>query len=102
MGHTIALAVAEVLQNVVRHAYRPDELPGWLSLTLERQGDVLVVEVRDAARPVDPKTIRPRPWDPAKPGGLGLRLIHAAMDEVVHTPGPDGWGNVITLRKRLG
>lgn len=95
------LAIEEAVQNVVRHGYPPEQLPGRLDLSAWREGGDLIVELRDYAPPADPATIRPRGWDPARPGGLGLRLIQAAMDEVCYSHAPAGDGNLLRLRKRL-
>lgn len=96
----VLLAVEEAVQNIVRYGYQPEELPGRIEVSAWREGGDLVVELRDYAAPFNPGQIRPRAWDPARPGGLGLRLIHAAMDEVTYTHAPEG-GNLLRLRKHL-
>lgn len=98
----VLLAIEEAVQNIVRYAYRPEELPGRLEVTAWHEGGDLVFELRDYARPADLARIRPRGWDPARPGGLGLRLISAAMDEASYSHAPGGDGNLLRLRKHLG
>jgi phosphoserine phosphatase RsbU/P len=98
----ILLALEEAVQNVIRYGYRPEELPGRLDLNAWRDGGDLVIELRDFARPADLTRIRPRAWDPSRPGGLGLRLIFASMDDVRYTHAAHGYGNVLLMRKRLG
>lgn len=97
----VLLAVDEAVQNVVRYGYRPEELPGRIALSAWRENGDLLVEMRDYALPFDLGDIKPRPWDPARPGGLGLKLIHAAMDEVIYSHAPNGEGNLLRMRKRL-
>lgn len=100
--HQVLIAIEEAVQNVIRHGYRPEELPGRLELTAWREGDDLILKLRDYAKPVDLARIRPRAWDPAQPGGLGLQLIRAAMDDVQYAHAPDGDGNILLMRKHLG
>lgn len=97
----VLLAVEEAVQNIIRYGYRPEDLPGRLEVTAWREDGDLVVELRDYAKPADLAHIRPRGWDPARPGGLGLRLIHAAMDAVDYSHAPGGDGNLLRLRKHL-
>jgi anti-sigma regulatory factor (Ser/Thr protein kinase) len=98
----VLIAIEEAVQNVIRHGYQPEELPGRLEVTAWCEGGDLVLKVRDYAQPADLAHIRPRAWDPARPGGLGLHLIQAAMDEVHYTHAPDGEGNILLMRKHLG
>ena len=100
--HQVLIAIEEAVQNVIRHGYRPEELPGRLELTAWREGGDLILELRDYAKPADLARIRPRSWDPARPGGLGLQLIRAAMDDVEYAHAPDGDGNILLMRKHLG
>lgn len=100
MDHVL-LAVEEAVQNIIRYGYRPDELPGRIALSVWREKSDLLLEIRDYALPVDITTIRPRSWNPTRPGGLGLKLIYAAMDEVNYFHAPDGEGNLLRMRKHL-
>lgn len=100
--HHVLLALDEAVQNILRYGYRAEELPGRLDVKAWRQGDDLVVELRDYAKPADLSRIRPRIWDPERPGGLGLPLMLASMDEVRYTHAPEGSGNILVMRKRLG
>lgn len=97
----ILLAIEEAVQNIVRYAYRPEELPGRIDLSAWREGVDVVVELRDFAAPSNLDNIRPRVWDPSRPGGLGLRLMRAAMDDVVYSPAPGGDGNCLRMRKHI-
>lgn len=98
----VLIAVEEAVQNIVRHGYRPDEWPGRLDVAVWCEEGSLVVELRDYARPAALADIHPRSWNPDRPGGLGLRLINAAMDEAHFSHAPDGRGNILLMRKQLG
>lgn len=100
MDHVL-LAVEEAVQNIIRYGYRPDELPGRIALSAWREKSDLLLEIRDYALPVNITEIRPRSWNPTRPGGLGLKLIYAAMDEVSYLHAPDGKGNLLRMRKHL-
>ncbi len=94
------IAVDEAMQNVLRHAYL-GRTPARIDLTAWIDDDHLWVEIRDYAEPVDLDTIRPRDWDPDRPGGFGTRLIQSVMDRVAYAHAPDGRGNIVTLGRRL-
>ena len=98
--HDLVLAVDEACQNVIRHAYR-GSADGILELRLERDGDDLVVLIRDHAEPMDPASLRPRAAKEARGGGLGVRFIQEIMDEVVILPTPPDGGNLLKLVKRI-
>jgi serine/threonine-protein kinase RsbW len=98
----VELAVDEAVTNVVVHGYRGE--PGPLEVAVERDGDRLVVRVRDRAPPFDPaRAPAPdltSPLDERPVGGLGVHLIRQAVDEMRHRT-PEGGGNELTLVKRL-
>ena len=98
---SIVLALDEALQNVLRYAYG-DARHGRVDLRIRRDGDSLRFEIRDYAPRADLATIKPRPLDDIRPGGLGTHLIRTIMDEVVYGYPARGPGNLLTLRKRLG
>jgi anti-sigma regulatory factor (Ser/Thr protein kinase) len=56
--------------------------------------------LRDFGKKVPPDSIRPLTLDSSRVGGLGVRLIHECMDEVVYEPA-DGEGMVLRLVKYL-
>ncbi len=86
----ISLAVDEALCNVIRHGYgRESGRPIWVSLFPVHEGGdpaqppaALKIVIEDEARQVDPSTIRSRDLDEIRPGGLGVHIIQAVMDEV--------------------
>lgn len=63
-----ALAMNELLSNVVRHAY-PGERQGTLAATLDRRGELVMLELRDDGVGV------PEGFDPARDKGLGLEFV---------------------------
>jgi sigma-B regulation protein RsbU (phosphoserine phosphatase) len=100
--HQLLIALDEAVQNIVRHGYRADELPGRLDITTRLAGNELIIELRDYAAPAELERIRPAPRDDGRHGGYGLHLIYATMDEVQYTHAPDGNGNLLIMRKHLG
>jgi sigma-B regulation protein RsbU (phosphoserine phosphatase) len=99
--HCVLMAMEEAIQNIIRHCYQPDELPGRVDIDARIDTNDLAIEIRDYGRPVALSSIRPRAWDPARPGGLGLKLIYATMDKVTFAHAPDGKGNVMRMRKHV-
>lgn len=96
----LVLALDEAASNVIRHAYRgPCE--GQISLSVVRDGADLHFELRDDAPCVDPTRVRPRDLDECRPGGLGVNIIDALMDEWRFEPLAGGAGNRLVMRKRL-
>jgi sigma-B regulation protein RsbU (phosphoserine phosphatase) len=96
----LVLAVDEACTNVIRHAYcgGDDET---ITLTMKRERDMLVFELRDEAPCVDPERITARSLDDCRPGGLGVPFIRALMDDWQLKRGPGGCGNILRMRKRL-
>jgi len=101
----VVIAVDEACQNVIRHAYQgaPD---GEVVLEVRREDDQVVILLRDFARAVDVKKIKPRDLDDLRPGGLGTHFIREVMDEVDFMPLPisEGGllkGNLLRMVKRI-
>ena len=68
----LVLAVTELLHNAAEHAF-PDGEPGSIELVAERDGDDLVVRVRDNGRGL------PEGFDPAASDGLGLQIVRTLV-----------------------
>jgi len=97
----VVLAVDEAVSNIIAHGYRGQEGP--VEIEVSREGNALVIRVRDEAPPFD-CTIVPSPdvtlpLEQRIPGGLGIYLIRQIMDEMTHCVTPQG-GNELTLVKR--
>lgn len=100
--HWIGLATHEAVANAIVHGNRRD--PGQpVEIQLACDGDDLVIRVTDRGAGFDPAGVADPllPENLLRPGGRGLLLMRALMDEVGHGPGPTG-GTVATLRRRLG
>jgi two-component sensor histidine kinase len=68
----LVMAVTELLQNAAEHAY-PDAEPGTIELVAERNGDDLVVRVRDDGQGL------PEGFDPETSDGLGLQIVRTLV-----------------------
>ena len=88
----IVRSVDEALANVMRHAYG-----GRTGLPIEMschklqlggqkaaQGGIEIL-LADKGVPLKPATLKSRPLDDIRPGGLGLHFIRQSMDEVEFT-----------------
>jgi sigma-B regulation protein RsbU (phosphoserine phosphatase) len=96
----VVIAVDEACQNIIRHAYA-GRGEGEIVLEIRREGEDLVVSLRDFAPPVDPARVRPRDLDDVRPGGLGTHLIRELMDGAGFAPPPPGGGNLFRMSKRI-
>jgi len=108
----IALAVDEALCNVIRHGYgREADHPIWISLipvggvakpgASENPTQALKIVIEDEARQVDPATIRSRKLEDVRPGGLGVHIIRAVMDEVTYERREGRGMRLIMIKKRV-
>jgi anti-sigma regulatory factor (Ser/Thr protein kinase) len=91
----VTLAVDEAVANVIRHGYqgKPGH-PIWLKMTPQvkegRSGIEILIE--DRCPGVDLTRIKSRSLDEIRPGGLGVNIIAAVMDQVEYQPREDGQG----------
>lgn len=94
----VVLALDEACTNIIRYAYegRPD-FP--IELTLELSESQIRCEIRDYGKPCDPDCIKSRELEDFRPGGLGVRIMQFAFDEVDYRPCKRG--TVLTLTKNL-
>jgi two-component sensor histidine kinase len=73
----LVMAVTELLQNAAEHAFRTDDgataAPGTIELVAERDGDDLVVRVRDDGQGL------PEGFDPEVSEGLGLQIVRTLV-----------------------
>jgi len=84
----VTMAANEAVQNAIEHAHGLGSEP--FEIELERDGDEVIVCVRDRGR------WRERPRDER---GRGLPLMRALMDDVVVDPGPRG--TTVTMRRKV-
>jgi len=94
-------AVDESATNVIVHGYRG--CPGSIEIEVSREGDSLVVRIRDRAPPFDPTTHPPPdltlPLEQRRYGGLGIHLTRECTDAMIYRVTPDG-ANELTLLKK--
>ncbi len=100
----VVLALEEAMTNVIRHSYGGAcEKPIVIRLMHRDEPssglDELEILLRDYGRQVDPKTIRSRPLDEIRPGGLGVHIIQSVMDESQYSCIDDG-GMQLRMVKR--
>lgn len=99
------LLLDELITNTVLHGYRgrPD---GWIMLRLQRDTDLLHVDLRDGAPHFDPTRLQPpthRDGDDlaARPaGGLGVDFVRRLVLRWQHEALPEG--NRVQLWRRIG
>jgi serine/threonine-protein kinase RsbW len=95
------VALDEILSNIVRHGLRGS--PGTIDLTFRLDADVAVVDVVDATAPFNPLLAPPAqtvaPLEERHPGGLGITLVQALMDQVRYERRDER--NHLTLTGRL-
>ncbi len=94
-------AADEAATNITLHGYAGQAGP--LDLELTRQGDNLVLRLRDQAPPFDPSVIPPPnltlPLEERPLGGLGFFFIRRLTDRVDYRALPPR-GNELTLVKK--
>jgi serine/threonine-protein kinase RsbW len=88
----LRLAVSEAVTNVVLHAYRDDDRPGTVTVTVDvHPGERKVtVRVRDEGSGVHPRSDSPGM-------GLGLPLIAQVADELEIGPASEGAGTELCM-----
>jgi anti-sigma regulatory factor (Ser/Thr protein kinase) len=108
----LRVALDEIVANIVAHgtveAHSPEARPGAppaepaLDVWFHREGPLVEVTVADDGPAFDPLA-RPdpvvtEPLERRQPGGLGIALVKALMDEVRYERTTR---NVLTIRKRI-
>jgi serine/threonine-protein kinase RsbW len=98
--YKVQLAVDEACTNVINYAY-PGRI-GPLKITLEFNGEELIINIQDKGKSFDPTAI-PLPdvtadLEDRKIGGLGIYFMNKLMDGVKYSFDPLE-GNKLTLRK---
>ena len=98
----LVLAIAEVAQNIVKHAYKDiDDTSDKMEITISLKNNELEIGFFDKGRAVDQDNVRHRKIDDVKPGGLGTFFIQQIMDAVVFREGEKPWINHLILTKKL-
>jgi serine/threonine-protein kinase RsbW len=93
-------AVDEAATNVIMYGYQG--APGPLELEAAREGDQLLIILRDQAPPFDPTTVPPpdltTPLHERRIGGFGVHLMRALTDSLTYRALPGG-GNELVMAK---
>lgn len=93
-SHGLVLSIDEALANVIKHGYQGrNDQPVAIMLSPVVSGDGrpgIVVVVRDYGRQVDPSSICGRDLNDVRPGGLGVHIIRAMMDEAEYSCPTEG------------
>lgn len=95
----IILAVDEACSNVIRHAYH-NTIGQPIYVTCRITPIKLEIVIVDLGEPADIRSIKPRPLDELRPGGLGVHIIRTVMDEV-HYENLARIGNRLIMAKFL-
>ncbi len=104
---SVEIVLAEVLNNIVEHAYPADE-PGKIGLAVRRRNSALMFEITDKGRPM-PKGRAPIgnhpmsefcPDDAMPEGGYGWYLIREIVRDLVYDRRDDQ--NILLFRIRIG
>lgn len=79
----IALAIDEAMANIINHGYgRNPDGRIWLHVSRLAEGRPgLRFVIEDLGRQVDPASIRSRPLEEIRPGGLGVHIIREVMND---------------------
>ena len=82
----IELAVEEIFVNIARYAYRPDEGPVTIQVTVEDAPIRVILTFIDKGKPFDPLSKKDAdvtlPPEEREIGGLGIFLVKKTMDSV--------------------
>jgi anti-sigma regulatory factor (Ser/Thr protein kinase) len=95
----LTLALDEVVSNVIRHGFA-EGADHTVSVHVRVADGMVTATVEDDGIPFDPHDAPApnldAPFEQRKPGGLGVHLVKATMDEVLYQR--VGQSNVLTLR----
>jgi serine/threonine-protein kinase RsbW len=95
----LTLALDEIVSNAIRHGFDDAEEHA-IAVTIDIAGGMVTATVVDDAAPFDPHDAPvpdlDAPIAERMPGGLGVHLVKATMDEVTYRR--EGDRNVLTMR----
>lgn len=96
----LVVAVNEACMNVIQHAYKGAGT-GEMVLEILNNGSQLVFRLKDFAEPIDLESVRPRPLEEIRPGGLGVHFIREIMDDWRLGHLEEGAGNILEMTKKI-
>lgn len=92
-SHVLAVALDELLSNVIVHGYADRGVGQRIRIRIEREASNVRVEIVDRARPFDPTTADIPDLDGAlesrEIGGLGIHLVRTLVQGLIYDRGPD-------------
>ena len=98
--HHLALALEECASNIVNHALKRDPTKEF-RVTVQRQGERLLIELRDPGPEFDPTAVS-GPISPPRdnlPGGWGINIVLRYTDGMTYRR--NGGENILLLIKNL-
>ena len=96
----LTLAIDEACTNIIRYAYCGDK-SGRIELEVYQSESEAIFFLTDYAKCIKKSCLEIKDKKLTEPGGLGLKLIHKAMDSVQLISLSDPVGNKLELKKRL-
>ena len=95
----VKLAVHEIANNVIEHAYGNEEGEFKITLQFDPHSQRFSAHLHDTGRAFTPATVHKPNLDEVQESGYGLFLAEQLMDEVTYQHQPDGnhWRLVKTL-----
>lgn len=100
MADKLVIAVNEACMNVIQHAYKGDD-SGEIVLEILNNNNRLLFCLQDYAEPIDLDSVKPRPLEDIRPGGLGVHFIREIMDECEMGHLEGGTGNYLKMIKKI-
>jgi serine/threonine-protein kinase RsbW len=97
----LALAVAEICTNIVRHGYGSAG-GGDIEIQVSNQEDAVHVVILDRAPPFSPDRIEVPPLDALQEGGYGLALARSVVDDMRFEHAPGRNRTILVKRERHG
>ncbi len=84
--YEVQLAVHEICNNIIQHAYGHEEGTIWGDFQLTPQDRRLSVILHDRGQAFDLSTVNEPDLEQAQEGGYGLFLVRQLMDEMHYEP----------------
>ena len=82
--YNIRLALHEICNNIIDHAYGHENGQIKIVLTVDHESDRFRADLYDNGQPFEPTSIRMPNLDEPQEAGYGLFLAHELMDDVIY------------------
>ncbi|MEM7127658.1 MAG: ATP-binding protein [Chloroflexota bacterium] len=86
----IELAVHEICNNIIEHAYGHQGAQIRLRFSYDAQKKCIVIDLYDSGKQFDSSSVVQPDLDEPREEGYGLFLVNQLMDEVIYRPLTDG------------